>query len=459
MAAYELVMPKMGESIIEATILNWVKNEGDEVEVDETVLEIATDKVDSEVPSPVKGTISKILFDVDDVVPIGETIAIIETEAEEGTAAPSSEPEEDQTEVEDSPEEKEEPVPQPQPQARVAEEPSKASSPEVEKSARPSNSKRFYSPLVRNIAAKEGLSMDELESIDGSGRDNRVTKRDILNYIDDREGIPSKAATTKEKAVPGREEAPRSTPSVSEAPKVSAGGDDEIVEMDRMRKMIAEHMVRSKQTSPHVTSFVEVDVTDIVNWRNKHKAEFKEKYGEKITYTPIFIEAVSKALRDFPDVNVSVDGDKVIKRKHLNIGMAAALPSGNLIVPVIRDADHLSLVGLTKRVNDLAQRARENKLSADEIQGGTFTLTNVGTFGNVMGTPIIFQPQVAIMATGAIRKKPAVVETEYGDVIAIRHLMYLSLSYDHRIVDGMLGGSFLRKVGDYLEDFDPDRSI
>jgi 2-oxoglutarate dehydrogenase E2 component (dihydrolipoamide succinyltransferase) len=455
MAAHELVMPKMGESIIEATILNWVKKEGDEVEVDETILEIATDKVDSEVPSPVKGTISKILFEEDDVVPIGETIAIIETEAEEGGgAAPSGG--EETVETEESPEEEPSSKPEPQPAASGSSSTSSKSSEEVEKKARPSNTSRFYSPLVRNIAAKEGLSMGELESIEGSGREGRVTKKDILNYLDQREAAPSKKKAEQEPT-----EAPisKKAPTVSEAPEVSIGGEDEVVEMDRMRKMIAEHMVRSKQTSPHVTSFVEVDVTNIVTWRNEHKAEFQKKFGEKITYTPLFIEAITKALRDFPGVNASVDGDKIIQKHHINIGMAAALPSGNLIVPVIKDADHLSLVGLTKKVNDLARRARSNDLTADEIQGGTFTLTNVGTFGNVMGTPIIFQPQVAIMAAGAIRKKPAVVETEYGDVIAVRHMMYLSLSYDHRVVDGMLGGSFLRKVGDYLEEFDPGRSI
>lgn len=452
MAAYELVMPKMGESIIEATILNWLKQEGDEVEVDETILEIATDKVDSEVPSPVKGKISKILYEVDDVVPIGETIAIIET-GEEAAGPSVKEEKPEKPSEEKQPEKSEEPKPSAPSASR-----STVDETEAEKKARPSQSDRFYSPLVRNIAAKEGVSMEELDSIEGSGREGRVTKMDILQYLEDKEKQPSKLESQK-KPAKEEKEAYKAAPPADKAPEVRVGGDDEIIEMDRMRKMIAEHMVRSKHTSPHVTSFVEVDVTDIVNWRNRHKKEFQSKYGEKITYTPIFIEAVTKALRDFPGVNASVDGDKIIHRHHINVGMAAALPSGNLIVPVIKDADHLSLVGLTKKVNDLAQRARENKLSADEIQGGTFTLTNVGTFGNVMGTPIIFQPQVAIMAAGAIRKKPAVVETEYGDLIAIRHLMYLSLSYDHRVVDGMLGGSFLRKVGDYLEDFDPNRSI
>ena len=458
MATYELVMPKMGESIIEATILNWVKKEGDEVEVDETVLEIATDKVDSEVPSPVKGKIKEILFEEDDVVPIGETIAIIETEGGESTSS-SKEVQETPQAPESKPKEASS-----QPESDSSKS-SKASAeeqkerPSIEKSARPSQTSRFYSPLVRNIAAKEGIDLEELEAIEGSGREGRVTKKDILQYIEERPEQPVKKEAQKKAEGKEEKKAYKAAPPVDKAPDVSVGGDDEIVEMDRMRKMIAEHMVRSKHTSPHVTSFVEVDVTDIVNWRNAHKKEFQNKYGEKITYTPIFIEAVTKALRDFPGVNASVDGDKIIQRGHINVGMAAALPSGNLIVPVIKDADHLSLVGLTKKVNDLAQRARNNDLKADEIQGGTFTVTNVGTFGNVMGTPIIFQPQVAILATGAIRKKPAVVETEYGDLIAVRYMMYLSLSYDHRVVDGMLGGSFLRKVGDYLEEFDPNRSI
>lgn len=447
MAAYELVMPKMGESIIEATILNWVKNEGDQVDVDETVLEIATDKVDSEVPSPVQGVITKILFKVDDVVPIGETIAIIETDGE-GSIKPATDSAPQAT--------KETPAP-PKEEAKMHQAPSvetAAHSDEIERAARPSQSDRFYSPLVRNIAAKEGIGVEELDQINGSGREGRVTKQDILNYVENR-GLNAQAVAQK-----GASPQPKSqAPAANQASAVEISGEDEIVEMDRMRKMIAEHMVRSKHTSPHVTSFVEVDVTNIVKWRNQHKQEFQKKYGDKITFTPIFIEAVTKALRDFPGVNASVEGDRIIMKKHINVGMAAALPSGNLIVPVIKDADYLSLVGLAKQVNDLARRARENKLSPDEIQGGTFTLTNVGTFGNVMGTPIIFQPQVAIMATGAIRKKPAVLETEHGDVIAVRHMMFLSLSYDHRIVDGMLGGSFLSRVGQYLESFDINRSI
>lgn len=315
-----------------------------------------------------------------------------------------------------------------------------------------SSSDRFYSPLVKNIAAKENISLAELESIPGSGDQGRVTKKDILAYISNR-GNGQQTVTTAPTAV--------SSPSVTEAPKVatSVSGDVEVIEMDRMRKMIADHMVMSKATSPHVTSFVEVDVTNIVNWRNSIKSDFQAKFGEKITFTPIFVEAIAKAIHDYPLINVSVEGTSIVRKKDINVGMAAALPSGNLIVPVIKNADHLSLLGLTKAVNDLANRARANKLKPDEIQGGTFTLTNVGTFGNVMGTPIINQPQVAILAAGAIRKKPAVVETEYGDMIVPRHMMFLSLSYDHRVVDGALGGSFLRKVGDYLEQFDGKRKI
>lgn len=459
MASYDLVMPKMGESIIEATILNWVKEVGDTVEVDETILEIATDKVDSEVPSPVEGTIKEILFKVDDVVPVGETIAIIETDAAEAADDGGSEAEPAGKETEAAPE-KEEKKPTPAP-AASAPASSRASSegkkPVEEASLRPGQSDRFYSPLVRKIAATEGISKDELDRVPGTGRDGRVTKHDILQYLENRGSAPQPQHASESKGASSA----ASSGSVSEpkAPPVAVGQDDEVVEMDRMRKMIAEHMVRSKRTSPHVTSNVEVDVTNLFNWRNKNKKRFQEKYGTKITFTPIFFEAVCKALRDFPGVNVSVDGTQIIYRKHINIGMATALPSGNLIVPVIKDADHLSLVGLAKNVNDMASRARNNELKPDELQGGTFTVTNVGTFGNVMGTPIIFQPQVAILATGAIRKKPAVLETEHGDVIAIRQMMYLSLSYDHRVVDGALGGTFLREIGRNLEAFDPNREI
>lgn len=441
MAQVELIMPKMGESIMEATILKWVKQVGDSVEADETILEIATDKVDSEVPSPASGVISKIFYNVDDTVEIGKVIALIATEGEDVSAP--SQPAVKEASVTNG----------------VNQETTIAKSAEPEKVpalahaesavAMPSKStsgSRFYSPLVRNIAKKENIGISELETVPGSGKDGRVTKKDILAYLSNR-STPAVQSPKESVSAPA-------TPVTQ-----SLNGNVEIVEMDRMRRIIAEHMVMSKQTSPHVTSFVEVDVTDIVNWRNRIKKEYQSKYGENITFTPIFIDAVVKALRDFPLVNVSVEGNKIIVKKDINIGMAAALPSGNLIVPVIKNADRLNLIGLTTAVNDFAGRARENKLKPEEIQGGTFTLTNVGTFGNVMGTPIIFQPQVAILATGAIRKKPAVVETEYGDLIAVRHMMFLSLSYDHRVVDGSLGGSFLRKVGDYLEAFDAKQTI
>ena len=436
MAQVELIMPKMGESIMEATILKWVKNVGDAVDVDETILEIATDKVDSEVPSPVKGVIKEILFQVDDVVEIEKVIAIIATEGEEVSSTPA--PSVVKTPAENG-------------QGETASVPA---APAVATNG-VATSDRFYSPLVKNIAKQENISVAELDTIPGSGAKGRVTKKDMLSYLSSRS-----TSTFTAPAVKVASPSPVSAaPTTSAQPQVSFNGGTEIVEMDRMRKLIAEHMVMSKHTSPHVTSFVEVDVTNLVNWRNKIKVDFQKTHGEKITFTPIFIEAVTKAIGDFPMINVSLDGTKIIVKKNINIGMAAALPSGNLIVPVIKNANHLNLLGLTKSVNDLATRARANKLKPTDIQDGTFTLTNVGTFGNVMGTPIINQPQVAIMAVGAIRKKPAVVETEYGDVIAIRHMMFLSLSYDHRIVDGFLGGSFLSQVGKYLEAFDGERTI
>ncbi len=445
MALVELVMPKMGESIMEATILKWVKNVGDQVEVDETILEIATDKVDSEVPSPVSGTIQEIRFQENDTVEIGKVIAVIATEGEETTPVPS--PSVEKPTANGSHAGNGQPktdTPNPIPVLETADTGS------VEKTG---SGGRFYSPLVRNIAKEENISMAELEQLEGSGSHGRVTKKDILAYVETR-------VTTPQPTVKPETTAPKTEPVPTYQPATSAIGDNvEIIEMDRMRRLIADHMVMSKQTSPHVTSFVEVDVTNIVQWRERVKNEFEKKFGEKITFTPIFIEAIVKAIHDYPMVNISVDGSKIIRKKNINIGMAAALPSGNLIVPVIKNADHLSLIGLTKAVNDLAARARSNKLKPEEIQDGTFTITNVGTFGNVMGTPIINQPQVAIMATGAIRKKPAVVETEYGDLIAVRHMMFLSLSYDHRVVDGALGGSFLRKVGDYLEAFDLNRPV
>lgn len=446
MAQVELIMPKMGESIMEATILKWVKNVGDEVDVDETILEIATDKVDSEVPSPVKGVIKEILFQEDDVVEIEKVIAIIATEGEEVSSTPA--PSADKVPASNG-QQNGQKEPTPAPVAVAA-----ASTPAPVATNGVSKSDRFYSPLVKNIAKQENISIAELDTIPGSGAKGRVTKKDMMNYLANRSNAPVAAPPAAKVAT----SAPTPT-ATSAAPQINFDGGVEIQEMDRMRKLIAEHMVMSKHTSPHVTSFVEVDVTNIVNWRNKIKGDFQKTYGEKITFTPIFMEAVAKAIGDFPMINVSLDGTKILVKKNVNIGMATALPSGNLIVPVIKNANHMNLLGLTKSVNDLATRARANQLKPTDIQDGTFTLTNVGTFGNVMGTPIINQPQVAIMAVGAIRKKPAVVETEYGDVIAIRHMMFLSLSYDHRIVDGFLGGSFLSRVGKYLEAFDANRTI
>ena len=432
MAQVELIMPKMGESVAEATVIKWLKNVGDTIEMDESVLEIATDKVDSEIPSSIEGVLVKQLFKEDDVVLVGQAVAIIDTNA-------------DATEIDETP------------VANVEVEPSKdlvkiekiiEETIETTSIFKSSDSNQFFSPLVRSIAQKEGISGSELESISGSGKNGRVTKKDILAYLSKRSTVPT--ATHKASTVSA---AQITTPNIP----VMEG--DEIIEMDRMRKMISDHMVMSKHVSPHVTSFVEADVTNIVNWRNKVKDEFLKREGEKITFTPIFVDAVVKAIKDFPMINVSVDGTNIIKRKHINVGMAAALPSGNLIVPVIKDADQKNMMGLTKTVNDLANRARTNNLKPDEISGGTFTLTNVGGFGNVMGTPIINQPQVAIMAVGSIVKKPAVIETEMGDVIAIRHKMFCSLSYDHRVVDGSLGGMFLRRFADYLEGFDSNMDI
>ncbi len=442
MAQFELVMPKMGESIMEATILRWVKNVGEHVEMDETIVEIATDKVDSEVPSPVSGKIVELRYQVNDTVEVGKIIALIATEADEGAELPADPA---QPEVSRNGVPKNEPV--------MAH--SEASLPKGPSIPAGSNA-RFYSPLVRNIAQQENISLQELEQMTGTGAQGRVTKKDILAYVANRpSAVPSPSAS---KPAPPSEK-PAIKPSAAPAAVSSSDGQVEIIEMDRMRRLIADHMVMSKQTSPHVTSFVEVDVTELVQWRERVKDLFQKQYGEKITFTPIFIEAIARAIRDFPLVNVSVEGNNILVKKDIHIGMATALPSGNLIVPVIRNADLLNLAGLTRTVNDLAGRARLNQLRPDEIQGGTFTLTNVGTFGNVMGTPIINQPQVAIMAAGAIRKKPAVVETAFGDLIAIRHMMFLSLSYDHRVVDGALGGSFLRRVGDYLEAFDPNRPV
>lgn len=448
MAQTEILLPKMGESVAEATIIKWLVEEGQQVEADEPIVEIATDKVDSEVPAPEDGVIVKILVNEDDVVQVGQPIAIFGQEGDSAPApaAPAAEPAS---------------APEPVPAAEVLE--TVAAPLATAEIGKNGPSGRFYSPLVRSIAKEEGISMVELEAISGSGQEGRVTKKDILAYIDNRPAngngqAAAAPAPAAKPAAPAKATAPKAAPAIK-GPVVNAGPNDEIVEMDRMRKMIAEHMVMSKHVSPHVTSFVEADVTNIVNWRNKMKKEFQSKEGEKLTFTPIFVEAVAKAIKDFPGINVSVDGENIIYRKDINIGMAAALPSGNLIVPVIKNADRFNMVGLAKTVNDLAGRARENKLSPDEISGGTYTISNVGTFGNVMGTPIINQPQAAILALGAIRKKPAVIETPEGDMIGIRHMMFLSHSYDHRIVDGMLGGSFVRKVADYLEQFDPNRAL
>jgi len=459
MAKFELVMPKMGESIMEATILQWLKKEGDEITEDESIIEIATDKVDSEIPSPVTGVLSAILFKENDVVEVGAVIAHIEVSGE-GVSEPEEPAKVEVKQVEVKAEE----IPLVQKEASSANGHVKPAA--IPASANGTNgiskqkSNRFYSPLVKNIAKREQISFDELDALVGSGANGRVTKIDVLSYVENRQSqgvVPQKIETViiETQSQPAAKQVSQTVGTKS----TTQSGNHEIIEMDRMRRMIADHMVNSKHTSPHVTSFVEADVTPIVNWRKKIKNDFIEKHGEKITYTPIFIEAVVRALQDFPMVNVSVDGNNIIVKKEINIGMAAALPSGNLIVPVIKNADYLSLVGLTKSVNDLANRARNNKLKPDEIQGGTFTLTNVGTFGNVMGTPIINQPQVAILAAGAIRKKPAVLETDDGDVIAIRHMMFLSLSYDHRVVDGFLGGSFLRRIADYLEAFDTNQKI
>ncbi len=448
MAQYELLLPKMGESVAEATVIKWVKQPGDTIDLDDTVLEIATDKVDSEVPSPVAGKLVKQLFQENDIAQVGDVIAIIETagtsdsNVQESASAPV---------VSDE---------------KIDSIPGLAQLPveNVVTTANFSASERFYSPLVKSIASQENISISELDAIKGSGADGRLTKDDLLNYI----GSKNVGAQASPTPVPASAPAPAiekplpragDVPPASKPSTTSVSGGDEIIEMDRMRKLIAEHMVMSKTTSPHVTSFVEADVTNMVLWRNKVKNAFEKRENEKITFTPIFVEAVAKAIKDFPMINVSVNETQIIKKRDINIGMAAALPSGNLIVPVIKNADQLNLVGLTKAVNDLALRSRNAKLKPDETQGGTFTLTNVGSFGNVMGTPIINQPQVAILAVGAIKKKPAVLETEHGDVIAIRHMMFLSLSYDHRVVDGSLGGMFVRRVADYLETWDFNREI
>ncbi|MCC6541805.1 MAG: 2-oxo acid dehydrogenase subunit E2 [Flavobacteriales bacterium] len=448
MSQIDILLPKMGESVAEATIIKWLKNEGDRVEADEPIVEIATDKVDSEVPAPEAGILLKRLVNDGDVVKVGQPIAQIGTGAGVGASAPPATTNGASKQM----------APPPAAAAPVvAPHPAQATSGPV---SRTGPSGKFYSPLVRNIAANEGVSLAELESIAGSGQGGRVTKKDILDYLPNRSTAP--AAVTGSPAAPQATVAPApastATPkSEPQAPKVLAGEGDELIEMDRMRRLIADHMVMSKRTSPHVTSFVEADVTNLVRWREKVKKAFEQREGEKITFTPIFIMAIVQAIKEMPMINVQVDGYNIIKKKDINIGMAAALPSGNLIVPVIKQADRLNLVGLTRTVNDLAARARAGKLQPDEIQGGTYTVTNVGTFGNVLGTPVINQPQVAIMATGAIRKKPAVIETPEGDLIGVRHMMFLSHSYDHRVVDGALGGRFVRRVADILESWSADQ--
>ncbi|MEJ6681905.1 MAG: dihydrolipoamide acetyltransferase family protein [Flavobacteriales bacterium] len=445
MAEIEILLPKMGESVAEATIIKWLKSEGDSVEADEPIVEIATDKVDSEVPAPEDGILVKVLVNEDDVVQVGDPIAIYNVGGKETTVkAPAA-----KTEV---------------PSAPAPEVIKAVSSPLAltESVSIESSDNRFYSPLVKNIAKTEGISQTELDGINGTGKASRVTKSDILDYIGNKgsaAALLDQNANLTPQATENKHEKINPAVSQSKAPVISAGSEDEIVEMDRMRKLIADHMVMSVKVSPHVTSYVEVDMTNVVTWRNRVKNKFMEKEGEKITFTPIIIEAIAKAIKDMPGVNVSVDGTKIIKRKHINIGMAAALPTGNLIVPVIKDADMLNLSGIAKKVNDLANRSRTNALKPEDIQGGTYTFTNVGTFGNVMGTPIINQPQVAIMAAGAIRKKPAVIETEHGDLIGIRHMMFLSHSYDHRVVDGMLGGTFVKRVAEYLENFDTNTEL
>ncbi|HEX9777632.1 MAG TPA: dihydrolipoamide acetyltransferase family protein [Geopsychrobacteraceae bacterium] len=493
MANVDLIMPKMGESIMEATILKWLKNVGDRVEAEESVLEIATDKVDSEVPSSVSGTITEILFREGDVVAVGKPVARINAEAAVGSGNGSPGAPVSGERISEAREE--EPVAEPglvaptaslltsaarEPQTARSSGPAPASSSglasgPVQASGHASpTTGRFYSPLVLNIAREEGISISELETLAGSGQGGRVTKRDILGYVQGRaDGAGAQGREAQGREQPGRTAAAggreassgerigtsSDKPARTGVTSVLPSGNVEIVEMDRMRKLIADHMVNSKRTSPHVTSFVEADVTNIVLWREKIKKRFQDREGEKLTFTPIFIEAIVKALKDFPFVNSSVDGYTIIRKKDINIGMATALPNGNLIVPVIRNADGMNLVGLAKRVNDLANRARSGQLRPDEIEAGTFTITNVGTFGNLMGTPIINQPQVAILATGAIKKKPVVIETEHGDMIGIRQMMFLSHSYDHRVVDGAMGGAFVRRVADYLEGFDTGREI
>ncbi len=447
MAQFEIVMPKLGESIQEATITKWFVKEGDTVEEDDMLFEVATDKVDSEIPSPVEGKIIKIFHPENALLPVGEVLALISLSGE------------DEDDSEPSPVENSKPMAGEDENIEISEASgSDISGADVKSVNKLSN--RFYSPLVKKIAQEENISFDELESIKGSGANGRVQKADLLEYLQSRKnsrpsGKPAGPATVSKSPVQESAAVAPQKPKVS----VSIGAEDQIIEMDRVRKLIADHMVMSKQVSPHVTSVVEADVTNLVMWRNRVKAEFEKRHGEKITFMPVFIEAVARALSEFPGVNVSVDGDKIIMRKNINVGIAVAKPDGNLIVPVIKNADEKNLVGLTKSMNKLANAARSNKLAPEDIQDGTFTITNFGSFRNIIGTPIINQPQVAILATGSIEKKPAVLELPTGDVIAIRHKMFLSLSYDHRVVDGALGGAFLRRIADILEDFDLNTAV
>jgi len=451
MAKIEILLPAMGEGIIEATVTKWLVSEGDQVEEDQSLVEVATDKVDSEIPAPEDGTIEKIMINENDVPKVGDTIAILSTNgnASESNETTNEKPQEAISE--EHSETKTEPIPGTD--SLKINDDHELGNDEME-SRTPGG--KFLSPLVRSIAQKESISAEELDQINGSGNTGRITKNDILNYVQTRTSSGVEGGTKTQDT--SRKASKITKPEVNKE-AVYSGGDYEIVEMDRMRKLIAEHMVHSKQISPHVTSFIETDVTNLVNWRNKNKEQVLKKEGVKLTFTPIFLEATVKALKDFPMINVSVDEDKIIKKKNIHVGIAAALPSGNLIVPVVKDADRLNLLGLASSVNDLASRARDNKLKPDEIQGGTFTITNFGTFGNTTGTPIINQPQVAILGVGAIEKKPAVIETPTGDAIAVRHKMILSLAYDHRVVDGALGGMFLKRISDYLEDFDTKRNI
>ncbi|RFP66506.1 2-oxo acid dehydrogenase subunit E2 [Hymenobacter lapidiphilus] len=457
MARMEMTMPKMGESIMEGTVLKWLKQVGDAIEQDESVLEVATDKVDTEVPALHAGILQEILVEEGQVVAVGAPIAVIETDAANAGA----------------------PAPAAAPAAPAASDNGAATAaakvPHVPAETAPAagtaqpQAGRFYSPLVLSIAREEGISMSDLEYLPGTGSEGRVTKKDILDYVSGgKQPLGQQAASATATPAPAATQAaapapaatavkPQAAAATKAVPSISGG--QELIEMDRMRKMIAQRMVDSKRISPHVTSFVEADVTDIVNWRNKHKDAYKKREGENLTFTPIFIQAIARAIQDFPLINVSIDGDYIIKKRDINIGVAVALPSGNLIVPVIHNADQLNLNGLSKKMNDLANRARANKLKPEDLEGGTYTVSNVGSFGNVMGTPIIMQPQVAIMAVGAIKKKPAVIETPQGDLIGVRHFMFLSHSYDHRVVDGSLGGMFVRRVADYLEQFDPNTSI